>query len=500
MEHILTAFVSIATPYTIVIMIIGTVMGIIIGALPGLGTILALSIALPFTFAMEPISAIALLLAVYASSIYGGSISAVLLNAPGTPQSAATCLDGFPMAQQGKAGEALGWVTAASALGGLLSVAILVVAAPQLAKVSRAFGPIEIFALLVFALTCISWVSDGSFAKGILAALFGLFLGVIGVDPMSGDPRFQFDIFQLSAGISLIPVLVGLFALSEALMIVGGGGLGDSGNRYGRIRIKLPSWSSWKPRLRTLITSSAIGSFFGILPGPGAVMGSFVAYSEAKRTSPRQDNFGKGEPEGLVAAESSNNAVTGGALVPTLALGIPGDAATAIMLTALMIHGVIPGPRMFELNAELVYGIFAALMVVNILMFVLGLAMSNLLVRILNIPQTLLAPMIVLFSVAGTYSLRSSFFDLILLLIFGVVGYLMRRAKFPVAPVVIGLVLGPRLELALRQGLLLTDGDFFAFFSHPIAAGFLTITTLVVATTVCRGIKSGSGSENTTPD
>jgi len=361
MEYLAPAFSLLATPATLIAVLIGTVVGIVVGALPGLGTVVALTVCLPFTFSMGQAPSIALLLAVYCSSVYGGSISAILINTPGTPQSAATCLDGYPMAVRGEADLALGWATAASVFGGLFSLVVLVLAAPQLAAVALQFGPIETFALLVFSLTCIAWVSRESVVKGLLAGTIGLFLAAVGPDPMSGDIRFDFGIFQLSAGLQLIPVLVGLFALAE--VFVRAAEPAPEGEAVvARVGFRLPPLRAWRPYLKTLLRSSGIGSFIGVLPGTGAAVAAFISYAEAKRSSPRGAAFGTGEPEGVIASEAANNAVTGGALVPTLALGIPGDAATAVMMGTLLLQGITPGVRLFVDNPDLVYAAFLSLL------------------------------------------------------------------------------------------------------------------------------------------
>lgn len=481
-------FLNVFSLSHLLVIVIGVFFGAILGALPGVGTILALTLALPFTFALEPSTAIALLLAIYAASIYGGSISAVLINAPGTPQSAATCLDGYPLSQQGKAHIALGWVTSASAFGGLVSVVLLVLLAPQLAKISKSFGPVEIFALLIFALVCVSVASRESSMKGLIAVLAGLFLAMIGIDPMTGDMRYTFGFFELSAGVQFIPVLVGLFAISEVLVLVSERAKQTQQHQTGRLAIFVPSPSDWLRHLKTLLKSAGIGSFFGLLPGPGALISSFVAYSEAKRSSPEPEKFGHGAEEGLIASESANNAVTGGAMIPTLSLGIPGDAATAVMLTALMIHGVAPGPQLFEQNSVLVWNIMGSLAVVNLVMLVIGLLCIPAFSSILRVPKSFLVPTILLLSVAGTFALRQSYFDLMTMLVAGTVGYLLRKAEFPLAPIVIGLILGARLELSLRQGLILTNDSLIAFLYSPIALCLLLAAAALITREMLRAI------------
>lgn len=461
--------------------LVGTLFGLIFGILPGLGSVLAISIALPFTFTMDSISSISLMLAIYCSSVYGGSLSAILINTPGTPQSATTMFDGFPMTKRGEADLAIGWATGASVFGGLFSVIILIFAAPPLAKWALNFGPIETFALICMALTCIAGVSEGSLIKGLLAGTLGLFLSTVGTDAMSGSLRFDFDVFELSAGVALIPVLVGIFALTEVFTRLGEKPLQiPDGNRGG---FRFPPLNDWLLRKKSLIKSSIIGTFIGVLPGTGAATASFIAYSEAKRSGIFRDKLGSGEPEGLVASESSNNAVTGGALVPTLALGIPGDPVTAVLMSALIIQGIQPGVRLFVDYGDLMNSVFFALILCNIAMFLSGVFLARFVTKILKIPEVLLLSMVTILSLVGAYSVSGRMFDVGVALSAGLVGYFLRLCGVPLAPVVIGLVLGSIFEENLRQGLIIEDGNFLAFFSfeYPIALTLFAITFAILA-------------------
>ena len=478
-EHIPGAIAISLSWQVLLAMAIGTVAGIIIGALPGLGTVLGLVMALPFTFAMEPATAIALLLSIYVSSIYGGSISAILINVPGTPQSAATVFDGYPMAQKGDGALALGYATIASFIGGVFSLIVLVIFAPQLAKVALSFGPIETFALILFALTTVAWVSSGQMLKGLIAALIGLFLATVGPDEMTGQIRFHFDNLFLSAGFTVIPLLIGIFAISEILYQAG---TVDDVNRpsVSKGGFKVPPWSAWRPRIGTLLRSCSIGSFIGVLPGTGATAATFISYAEAKRRAPNPEAFGKGEPSGLIASESSNNAVSGGAMVPMLSLGIPGDGGTVVMLGALTIHNVIPGVRLFQEQPHLVTLIFVLLFVANVFMLVLGAAGASVYSRLLRIPVTLLMPLVLMLCIVGAYAIRSNPVDLVVVMVFGIIGFLLRLNSFPAAPIIIGFILGAPLERNLRQGLILTDTDFLSFFASPIASILFAVTGLML--------------------
>ena len=482
LEHILTlsALVSI---------LVGTVLGVTVGVLPGLGSVIGITMVLPFTFSMEQIPALALMLGIYCGSVYGGSISAIVINTPGTPQAAATVLDGFPMAQRGDADLAIGWATAASVIGGLFSVGVLIIAAPQLAAFSLNFTAIEYFALGIFALICIANVSRGAMAKGLLAGAIGLFLATIGVDHVTGDMRFTFGNFELTAGISLIPAIVGLFALSEVFIRASESTKIKAFVAH-KVGFRLPPLSEWKPRLWLLVKSCAIGSFVGTLPGTGAATSAFIAYSEAKRSAPHKEKLGTGEPDGLVAAESANNAVTGSAMVPTLALGIPGDPVTAVMLGTFIVHGLTPGPRLFTENLDLVYAVFLILVAANILMFFVGALGAQLFTRALRVPEPLLMTMVVVIAIVGAYGVRGNPLDLVTALLAGIGGFILRKAGFPLAPLVIGMVLSQMIENSLRQGLLLTRGSFLAFFERPIALTLFIVTLMMLVWPAIRWLRS----------
>ena len=475
-----SAFGLIADPVVWLAMVAGTTLGIVIGAIPGLGSIIGITICLPFTFTMGQMPAIALLLSVYCGSIYGGSISAILINTPGTPQSAATVLDGFAMTQAGDAGGALGWATAASVFGGLFSCFVLILLALQLAAFALNFGPVEVFALVCLALTCIATISEGSMLKGLLAGAMGLFFATVGVDPISGDLRFTFGHFSMSGGFDLVAMVVGLFALSEVFSRLAGP-RATTGSIAPFKAMRLPRIAEWKGRFGVLMKSSIIGSIIGVLPGTGAATAAFIAYAEARRSSPHADRFGTGEPDGIIAPESANNAVTGGALVPTLALGIPGDAVTAIMLSTLIIQGITPGVRLMVENPGIVYASFMSLIVINVLMLVIAFATIRAMALALKAPEAIVFTLVLFFCVVGSYGVRSSMFDVMTMFAAGILGTLFRYFAVPIAPMVIGLVLGPQMELSLRQGLVISNGQFSLFFTqHPLALGLFVVTALML--------------------
>ena len=480
METLLSASALVLTIPTALALFGGTVLGVIIGVLPGLGPAVGVSLVLPLTIGMGQIPAISMLLGIYAGSIYGGSVTAILINTPGTPASAASCLDGYQMTKQGQAGRALGIALAASIFGGVFSVIVLALFAPQLASWALKFGPAEMFALAIFSLTCIASVSEGSVVKGLIGGALGLFLSVIGQDTFTGQARFTFGIFELSGGLSLVPVLVGLFALSEVFDRLAGS-YGGTDLQGTPTKFQLPTWRENRSLLPVYVKGSIIGTILGILPGVGPTTASFVSYVEARRGSKHPETFGKGNPEGLAASESANNAVTGGALVPTLALGVPGDPITAILLGALVIKDIAPGPRLFLQHADLVTAIFIVLLVVNLMLLPIALSLSGLWRRLLMMPEALLMAMVVMLVTVGIYTLNNSQLDLLTTFIAGVVGYLLRRAGFPLAPIIIGFVLGDMVETNLRMGLIVYANHLSNFVTHPIAATLLVLSAVVLA-------------------
>ncbi|WP_371056780.1 tripartite tricarboxylate transporter permease [Rhodosalinus sp. K401] len=488
MEALLSAFWALVAPVNLAILIGGTAAGILVGAMPGLGSVLAITLALPLTFVMSPEPSIALLLGLYAGSVYGGSLSAILINTPGTPQAAATVFDGYPMMQQGKGDLALGWATIASVTGGLISTVVLILAAPLLARIGLRFGPIEYFALGLFALTCVVSVSRGDLLKGILACLLGLLVATIGQDPLTGDVRLHFSSFNLMAGIALVPFLVGLFALSEVFWRVAENAA-PAARPVAHTGFRFPRLADVAGRWRVFAKSALIGTWIGTLPGVGATASSMVSYAEARRSSPNRDNFGKGEPDGIIASESANNAVTGGALVPTLSLGIPGDPITAVMLGALIIQGITPGPRLFVENADLMIFIFAALFIVNLALLGLGAVMGPIFARAIRAPEPVLLSLILVLLAIGTFSVNYTGFDLLVMLVAGLAGFGMRLLRFPLAPVVIGFVLGPMIEQSLRQGLVLSRGNFLNFFQQPIALSLFIASALFLGWSVWRHLR-----------
>jgi len=489
-ENFLAGLGLVLTPLTFLTIFLGVAFGLFVGAVPGIGSILGIVVVLPFVCPMDQAPGIALLLAIYCAGTYAACISAILINIPGTANSAPTCFDGFPMTKRGEGGLALGWATVASVFGGLLSLFILTLAAPQLAAIALKFGPIETAALLFFALVCIIVVSSaGNIARGAVSAAIGLFLASVGVDPISGQVRFTFDIFILTSGFDMIAVLVGVFALSEIFMRIAGPDAGYElvGKGAG---FRLPRLRDFVGRLPRLVRGALIGTFVGVLPGAGAAPAAFISYTDAQRSSPRREGLGKGEPDGIIATESANNACTGGALIPTLSLGIPGDATTALMMATLIIQGVAPGVRLFTESADLVYAIFIILMIVNVLMGIMGVVACYGFMRVVAIPQAFLFSGVTILSMLGIYAIRGNVFDLVTLVGAGIVGFLMRLNNFPVVPVVIGLILGSEFERHLRGGLILTDGSILAFAQRPLAVALFALSVLMIAFPLVRHVRA----------
>ncbi|WP_275285887.1 tripartite tricarboxylate transporter permease [Halomonas elongata] len=482
MDVLLPALGNVLTPMALLTLLLGTLAGMTIGSLPGLSSTMGVALCIPITFNMPPELALILLGAVYVSSVYGGSVTAILLRTPGTDASIATALDGYPLATAGRGGEALGMATLASLFGGLFSVVVLIAIAPPLSTVALAFGPQEYTVLAIFGLVTIVGVASDRPLKGVLSAAVGLVLACVGLDAFTGVQRFTFGYSELFEGVPLLPVLIGLFSVSQAFNLCvpeGGGVLAGKGQQLkGR---RLPLWLDIRRSLRTLLRSSVIGSVVGILPGAGTSIASFISYNEARRHSPTPERFGKGELEGVAASESANNAVTGGTLIPTLTLGIPGNAVTAVFVGGLTIHGMIPGPSLFTDHAETTYTLILSLLFANVLFAVLGLWLCRYLVVVTKVPGAVLGPMILVFSVIGTYALRNEVFDVWLAVAFGVVGFFMERWRYPGAPLVIALILGPILEVNFRRSMQISHWDLSTFFTRPLSMTLCLLVVLALA-------------------
>lgn len=459
--------------------LVGTILGLLIGVLPGLGPLMGIILLLPVTFHMEPVAGMGLLIAIYVGGSCGGSISAILLRIPGTPLAAATLLDGYPMAQNGKAKEAVGLAVSASAIGGILGGIALIFLAPMLAQFALQFAPPENFAMALTGLLVISLVSQEATSKGIMAGCLGLLISTIGYDQFANDLRFTFGINGLSGGVHVVAMVVGLFAISEVFFQIKAGFF----DLDPKLTLFRPSFSSALTVIRqwkNLLRSSLIGMLLGALPGAGGVVSSFTAYAMARTYSKTPEKFGKGAEEGVVATESANNATVGGSLIPTLSLGIPGDATSAVLMGALIILGFFPGPNLFEQNQDVVGGIFLAYLSANIVLFLAGMLLTPLFVASIKFKKQHLIPFVTLLCVMGVFSLESSTFHLWLMLGFGILGYVLRRFEYPLAPIVIGMVLGPIAEGNFRRSLVISGNDYSFFIERPVAATILAINLCLV--------------------
>ena len=471
-----TAMGQIFAPWTFFMLFVGTSLGIVVGAIPGMTGAMLIALTLPITFYMDPFNAIILLISMYVGAISGGLITATLLRMPGTPAAVMTTFDGYPMARGGRPGRALGLGITASFVGGLVSwVALLTITKP-LSIIATRFGPFEYFTLIMMAMVLIASVSEGSLKKGIIAGFFGMLISMPGVDPASGMPRLTFDYYLLNGGLKLLPVLIGVFAVSQ--IINDALGMGKIGERLSMSnKGLLMSLRDFKQQAVNLIRSSLIGTGVGILPGIGASIGSVIAYTVAKNTSKTPEKFGTGSEEGIIASEAANNATVGGALIPLIAMGIPGSVIDAILIGALMIHSIQPGPTLFLTNADIVWGMIAACLMANILMWMLMTSSVKYISLLMYMPRSFVLPIVMVFCVVGSYALNNTMFDVWVMLVFGVIGFMLERARYPLGPFVIGFVLAPLAEEKLRSGLMMTAGDISPIVTRPLPLIF-TLTAI----------------------
>ncbi|UYV19873.1 tripartite tricarboxylate transporter permease [Halomonas qaidamensis] len=480
-DFFLQALTEVGSPAVMGLIILGVLFGIVGGSIPGFTVTMAILVVFPFTFAMDPVSGVSLMVGVFVGGYSGGIVSGVMLGIPGTPSSITTVYDGYPMAQRGEPGRALGIGVMASFLGTLISVAVLVFFGPLIASFSMNFRPWEITALIVFALTLVAGLSNGALLKGLLAAAIGLLITTVGYDRNS-NLRFDFDLPALSSGFEMLPVMIGVFAFSQLLGNIekmrDEGTNGKSVDTNVTIPYRLIMKDMAGQKLNTL-RSSLIGSLIGALPGTGGTVANFVSYDQAKKFSRRPEEFGKGTPSGIVASEASNSAVAGGAFVPTLALGIPGDLPMAIMMGVLILHGITPGPMMFEQNPVLVGAIYASLLIGAIAMVLCNLLLVRWFAKISLIPQQILVPVVLMLCAIGAYALNNNVFDIWVLFIFGVIGYLLWKAGVPLTPLILGVVLGNNLERQLFRALEL-DPNWLTFLTRPLSALFLALAVASV--------------------
>ncbi len=455
---------------------LGLIIGIVVGAIPGLTSDLGIILCIPLTYGMDPTMAILMLLAIYCGGTYGGSITAILINTPGTSANAATLFDGYPMTVKGQAFKALQMALFASTIGGLVSAFALLFLAPQIAKITLLFGPAEYFALAVFGLSVIAGVSNNSIFKGLIGACIGLFMSTIGMDAISGTTRFIFGQRKLMAGIDLIIALIGLFAISEVLMKSKYNPKTDHKTISASSITKDKITKDEYKRCRKPITlGTLIGIIIGATPGTGGGLAAFIAYNQTKTSSKHPETFGHGEIEGVAASESANNGACGATMIPMLTLGVPGDGATAILMGAFMLHGMVPGPTLFAEEGNMLYAIMLGLIVVNVFMYIVGSGFTRFYAHITRIPYEILAPIVLTFCIAGSYSTNNRIYDIYIILLFGIVSYFLRRMDFQLVPILLGIVLGPLAEKNMRRALVISEGSFDIFFTRPISCAFILI-------------------------
>lgn len=485
LSNVMLGLQTALTLKTFMFCFIGVTVGTFVGVLPGVGALAAISLALPMTYYLDPTSALVMLAGIFYGTQYGGSTASILLNLPGSASSAVACLDGNPMAKQGRAGIALFVTTIASFFGSSFAIVLVMAFAPAIADLAVAFSSVEYFSVMLLGLVAASTLAGGSPLKGLAMVVLGLIFGLAGIDINSGQERFTFGILSLSEGLTLVAVAMGLFGVAEILSNVG--------RPEAQVILKardltfrsmLPSREEWRTMVKPASRGSVIGSIVGALPGTGPSIAAFMAYAVEKRVAKDPSRFGKGAIEGITAPEAANNASVQAAFIPTLSLGVPGDAVMAVMLGAMMIHGIVPGPLFLSDHPDMFWGLIMSFWVGNLLLLILNIPLIGVWVRMLSIPYRILYPAILVFVCIGVYSVKNSVFDIYMVLFFGGIGYFMRMFGFPAAPLLLGFILGPMMEEHFRRALLLSRGDFWVFIERPISLVFLVLTLLFLAMSV----------------
>lgn len=483
-DNLFAGFAIALTPENLLFGLIGVVLGTAVGILPGLGPAVAISLLLPLTFGLDPVSAFIMFGGIYYGALYGGATTAILVNTPGSASAAVTTFDGYPLSRQGRSGTALTAAIVGSFIGGTFATFMLMILAPTLVELALNFGPPEYFALMLLALVLVASVGNGSLAKAVFATFLGVGIGLIGIDLQTGEARMTFGIPQLYSGINIVLAAIGLFAVGEAFWVASGAKQEDAqqlskgGNKFGMTKPEwLRSGIAW-------VRGTIIGFFVGVLPGSGGTLASFMAYGTEKRFSKHPEKFGQGVVEGVAAPEASNNAAAGGSMVPLLALGIPGSATTAVMLVAFQMYGLQPGPLLFENSGNLVWALIASLYITNILLVVLNLPLVGLWARLLSLPPKVIFSAVLVFSTIGAYSLKGSLGDVAIIYALGGLAFALRKFDFPVAPVLLGILLGPLLEQEFRRALSISGGDFAILVTRPLALIFLLIAAASILTSI----------------
>ncbi len=462
--------------------LVGVLTGTLIGVLPGIGPLGAIALLLPTTYFLDPVAALIMLAGIYYGAMYGGSTTSILVNIPGEAASVVTCLDGYQMAKQGRAGPALGICAFGSFIAGNIAVMLLLMVAPPIARFALRFGPPEYFSLMFLGLTVLVYLANGPITKALMMAALGLIMGIIGSDLITGRARFTFGISELEDGLNIIPVVMGLFGVSEVLVNVED--IVERKVGETKIRGLLPSSQDWKDSIKPISRGSFLGFFLGTLPGGGALIASFASYAMEKKLSKHPERFGKGAIEGVAGPESANNSAAQGAFIPLLTLGIPNNAVMALILGALVIHGIQPGPLLMKEHPDIFWGVISSMYIGNAMLLILNLPFIGMWVQVLKIRYNLLFPLILLFCLIGVFSANNNIFDIWLMISFGIFGYLARKFEYEMAPLVLALILGPMFENALRQSLIIFDGNPLVFLTRPISAVFLIIAMLLLLSTL----------------
>ncbi len=468
-------------PQVLLMVFLGAAGGILIGAIPGLTATMGVALLIPFSFGMDLIPSVGLLLGIYCGGMYGGSISAILIHTPGTPAAAATVMDGYPMAQRGEAARALSIAMFASFFGGLIGALCMTFLSPLIASAALAFGPAEMFMLAFFGLSVIISISGKSIVKGLMSAFFGLLICTVGMDKTCGYIRFiPKGVYGLYEGIPFIPALIGLFAAAEVFSSVENVVNGKQTVQRANVKIKraLPSGADIRATWKNILSGGLIGSFIGAIPGAGGDISAFVSYGVSKSTSRHPERFGKGTPEGIAATESANNGCSGGAMIPLLSLGVPGDSVTAVLLGAFIMKGITPGPMLYVNELDIVYSVFAALLLANLAMLIVGIMGVRSFSKIISVEKRILLPSILVISLVGAYAINQNVFDVGVALVFGIVGYLMQKYDFPLSPILLTLILGPMSESNFRRHMQIADGNYLSILSRPICVVFLALSIL----------------------
>ena len=479
LSNLTTAFGNeLSSPLSLALILVGVIVGFTFGATPGLTATMGVALFIPLTFPLSGDVAISMMIALYCGSMAGGAIPAILINIPGTPSAVVTTIDGYPMTRKGEAVQAYGWALISSVVGGIVAWFALITLAPTLARLALKLGSAEYAAVAFLGLAIISSVVPAPLVKGVLAAVIGVGLSAVGFDQITGEGRWTFDSLQLTRGIGIMPALIGLLVIPELMMTL----FQREAHAEAPKSLKgmFPSVAAFAGQSFNMIRSAVIGVATGIIPALGGSVGALIAYDQAKRFAHNKDEYGKGAPGGVVASEAANNGVTGGALIPLLTLGIPGDTVTAMLLGGLMIHGLQPGPRLFETSGDIVWNILAAVLIANLLIMIVGAIGFRFFVRVLDVPRFLLTPALFVLAVVGTYSLSNQWFDVVIMLGLGVFGFVATLASIPVYPMVIGVILGPLLESETRRALVISGGDWTTFLTRPVSAVLLIIAIAVL--------------------